>query len=189
MRSVAQISLAIFFCLAPLHAAPIEIEDIQGAAHRPLEQKEKSATVLIFILPDCPVANGYAPELRRIFETYSKSNVAFYLVHVDPDLKSADARKHAQDFGYTMPVLLDPKHELVKFTKATVTPEAAVLSPQGKLLYRGRIDDRVADYGKKRAEPTQRDLRDALDAILAGQPVKNPATKAIGCFIPELEKK
>jgi hypothetical protein len=53
------------------------------------------------------------------------------------------------------------------------------------VLYRGRIDDRVADFGKRRVEPTRRDLRLALDAILAGKPVPARRTKAVGCYIPE----
>jgi hypothetical protein len=60
-----------------------------------------------------------------------------------------------------------------------------VLSPSGDVLYRGRIDDRVADFGKRRVEPTRRDLRLALDAILAGKPVQARLTKAVGCYIPE----
>ena len=54
-----------------------------------------------------------------------------------------------------------------------------------RLLYRGRIDDRVADFGKRRVEPTRRDLRLALDDILAGKPVQTRLTKAVGCYIPE----
>jgi hypothetical protein len=53
----------------------------------------------------------------------------------------------------------------------------------GELLYRGRIDDGYAALGKKRAVVTEHDLRDALDAIAAGKPVKKAKTKAIGCLI------
>jgi hypothetical protein len=64
-----------------------------------------------------------------------------------------------------------------------VTPEAAVLSPDGKVRYLGRIDNRVADFGKARPQATERDVRDALDAVLAGKPVPHPVTKSIGCAI------
>jgi hypothetical protein len=62
-----------------------------------------------------------------------------------------------------------------------VTPEVAVLSPTGELLYLGRIDDRYNPQGKRRPEPTVRDLQLALDAVLAGKPVPTPRTKAFGC--------
>ena len=64
-----------------------------------------------------------------------------------------DGRPQGDDFR-GCPVLLDRKHELVKACGATVTPETAVLSPQGKLLYRGRIDDRFARWGQMR--PTEK---------------------------------
>jgi hypothetical protein len=68
----------------------------------------------------------------------------------------------------------------------TTTPEVAIVTPAGQIAYRGRIDDQYADLGKKRLAPTQRDLREALTSILAGQPVPRPRTVAIGCLIPEL---
>ena len=67
-------------------------------------------------------------------------------------------------------MLLDPKRDLIVAAGATVSPEAAIFSAKGALLYRGRIDDRAFAPGKHRAEPHERDLRAALDAILAGKP-------------------
>jgi hypothetical protein len=85
-----------------------------------------------------------------------------------------------------MPALLDPAHKVVRAAGATVTPEAAVISPSGTLLYRGRIDDLYLDFGKRRREPTKRDLREALDAILTGKKPALRTTNAVGCFIPEV---
>jgi hypothetical protein len=79
--------------------------------------------------------------------------------------------------------VLDPELKLAKLTGATVTPEACVLSPAGEILYRGRIDDRAVKLGTVRVEPTVRDLRLALDAVLAGKPVAEKFTRAIGCYI------
>jgi hypothetical protein len=67
-----------------------------------------------------------------------------------------------------------------------VSPEAALLTPSGEIVYRGRIDDRVADFGKRRVQPTRRDLRLALDAFLKGKPIPARRTKAIGCYIPDI---
>ena len=166
-----------------VNAGRLEIKDIQGTAHQ-LPGTSARATVFFFITSDCPISNRYAPEINRISADYAAKNIDFYLVHSDPDLTASAARQHAKEFGYRCPVLLDRAHALAKKTGATVTPEVAVLSPGGELLYRGRIDDWYANYGKFRREPTKRDLRLALDAILEGQPVSNPRTKSIGCFIP-----
>ena len=64
-----------------------------------------------------------------------------------------------------------------------VKPEVAVLSPKGDLLYRGRIDDLYADFGKRRTRPTSRELKDALETVLAGKPITVTRTEAIGCDI------
>ena len=159
--------------------------DTSGATIQPLKDSGQKATVLFFVMHECPVANGYAPEISRVISEYSTNGVRGYVVYVESDLTPRKARKHARDYGYKSGALLDPKHLLVKAAGATISPEAAVISPTGEVLYRGRIDDRVADFGKRRVEPTRRDLRLALDAILAGKPVPARLTKAIGCYIPE----
>jgi hypothetical protein len=106
------------------------------------------------------------------------------LVHADPAMTAEAARQHAQEYQLQPPVLLDPRHELVKLAGATKSPEAAVFSPTGELLYRGRIDDRYVGLGKRRTQATRHDLREALEAILADRPAP-PGGEAVGCFIPE----
>src|SRR5262249_38688129 len=140
------------------------------------------------LLPDCPISNAYAPEIKRICANYAPKKVATFIVHADPDVSAAAAKKHARDYGLPGPVLLDPAHVLVRRTGVTRAPEVAVLAPDGKIAYRGRIDDWYVDYGKRRAEPAQRDLRNALDAILAGKPVPRATTPALGCDLPEPKK-
>ena len=141
------------------------------------------AVVLLFIARDCPISNTYAPEVQRIVRRYAARRVAFRLVYADPGLSRADAAKHAREYGYTCPILMDPAHRWARRVGATVTPEAAVLAPDGRLLYRGRIDDKYVSWGKARFRTGKHDLRDALDAVLAGRPVPAPRTTAIGCFI------
>jgi hypothetical protein len=162
--------------------------DLDGRAHTPLAQPDKKATVFIFILPDCPISNAYAPEIKRICKDYESKKIAVFLIHADPDVTAEQAKKHAKEYGYTCPVLLDPTQVLVKRTGVTIAPEVAVLGSDGKALYRGRIDDWYVEVGKRRAEPTQRDLRNALDAILQGKAPPITLTKAIGCYLPEPKK-
>jgi len=166
-------------------AAAIIVKDVAGASVQPLADTGQKAIVLFFVMHECPVANGYAPEIVRIKSEYSAKGLRGFVVYVESDLTPEQARQHARDYGYKSGALLDPQHLLVRAAGATVSPEAAVLSPAGEVLYRGRIDDRVADFGKHRVEPTRRDLRLALDAILAGKPVRTRLTKAVGCYIPE----
>jgi len=140
----------------------------------------KDGAVLIFYWQDCPICNSYAPEINRICAAYT--NFAFYIVQVDPDLTQSGADKHAKDYLLRPAVLLDGKHRLAKRVGATITPEAVVFGKKKNVLYRGRIDNLYASLNQRRAVATEHDLRDALDAIAAGRPIKAqwPAT---GCLI------
>ena len=178
---------AVFLLAAcvPSGRQELSIADLEGRPCTPLLLAGSKANVVIFITNDCPIANAYAPEIQAIMRDYSPRGAAFFLVHVDPDLTSEKAKQHAADFGYQCRILLDPKHLLVKRLEADITPEAFVISPGG-VAYRGRIDDLFADLGKKRRQARNRDLRNALAAVLAGKPVPNSKTEAVGCYIPEL---
>jgi hypothetical protein len=163
--------------------------DLDGKEQTPLTVGSDKAHVLIFTTTDCPIANGYIPEINSIAKDLADSPVKLYEIQVDADLTVEEARKHAKEFGLKIPVLLDSKHELVKATEVTHTPEVAVVLQDGSIAYRGRIDDLYLARGKKRSEATQRDLRDALSAILKGDKVQNPRTEAVGCLIPDLPVK
>jgi hypothetical protein len=136
------------------------------------------------LTPDCPIANSYAPELRRICAAYEPRGIGFTLVYVDPDMNEESAQRHAREYGYTCAIRLDREQALARTLGATKVPEVVVVSPHGQVLYRGRIDDSYVELGKRRSEPTQRDLRNALDAILAGRPVPVAETPVVGCFMP-----
>lgn len=171
----------------PLGAADAKTEftDLNGQVHQPLATAAHKATVFIFTWQTCPVANAYAPEIERIYQDYKERGVALFVIQVDPELKPDPARKHAKEYGYTMPLLHDPQGILAKHTGATMTPEAVVLLPDGKRIYNGRLDNRQAALGKRRPKATVFDLRDTLDAVLAGKELKPRTTEVIGCYIPE----
>jgi hypothetical protein len=175
-------ALSALACLA-FTVDRVVAEDLHGHVHAPLAAE--ATTVLIFITVDCPIANAYAPEIKRIISAYSSKGVKFYIVQTDPQLRVAEAKKHAADYGYKVPVLLDRNHSLVKAAGARVTPEVAVYS-KGKQMYLGRIDDLYYGLGKRRAVVKSRDLRAVLDAVLAGRKPPKSAIPAVGCIIPKL---
>jgi hypothetical protein len=146
-----------------------------------------SANILFFITNDCPIANSYAPEIQRICADYASKGVACTLVYSDPTLDAAAIHKHFADYGYKPPIeaVSDAHHQLAHATGATITPEAVIVGKDGKVLYRGRIDNFYAALGKPRRFATEHDLRQALDEVLAGKPVTHPQTQAIGCYIPQ----
>jgi hypothetical protein len=162
---------------------PFSLTDTTGRVHTSAEWVSKRAVALIFVSTDCPLSNRYVPELKRIESVYGPRGVAFYAVQGDATITADEVRRHAKEFAYTFPYLLDPSESLAAYTGATVTPQVAVLSPRGDLLYLGRIDNRLEDFGQERVQVTQFDLKEALDAVLAGKPVPHARTKALGCAI------
>ena len=159
------------------------LRDTVGATHTQAEWAAQKAVVLYFVTIDCPVANGYVPEMNRIHDAYASRGVAFYAVQAEPSVAEPAVARYAKEYRYSFPLLLDPTQILVRHTGATITPQVAVLSPQGNLLYLGPVDNRVEDFGKQRPQATQTYLRAALDATLAGKPVAVPSHKSIGCAI------
>jgi peroxiredoxin len=177
------LSLAPVLANGPAAIPQFSLADTDGHIHTPAEWAGKHAVVLLFVSTDCPLSNRYVPELNRIQGSYASRGVAFYAVQGDATIPAADVKKHVQEFAYVFPYLLDPAESLAEFAGAATTPEAAVLSARGELLYLGRIDNRLQGYGQERVKVTEFDLRETLDAVLAGKPVPNPRTKALGCAI------
>jgi thiol-disulfide isomerase/thioredoxin len=160
--------------------------DLAGKPVQLFDANHSKPTVLIFVRTDCPISNRYAPELIRLYKEFS-ARAVFYLVYADPANTAGVIHQHMADYGYTFGALRDPGHELVKLAKARVTPEAAVFSASGQLLYHGRIDNRYVDFGKSMPQPTRRDLEEALRSVLAGKPAQVASTPAIGCFLADVQ--
>ncbi len=185
----------VFLLSASTFAAPPELAvqrisfdslslvDIDGKVHHPFEHQKQKALVLVFISTDCPIANYYHPTLRKLDERWDDAEVQMLYLHCDSDVTVAQARKHAKEFGITVPVILDKGQAVARKVHAEKTPEAVVITREGVIAYRGRIDNTYARYGKKRPRPTQNDLADAVQSVLAGEPVKHRETESVGCYI------
>ena len=168
-------------------AAPqFRLLDTTGAVHSFGEWRGHQAVVLFFVATDCPVANSYVPEMNRIHEAYARRGVLFFAVQTDTSVSDAAVTTYAKQYRYGFPMLLDPRQNLVRMANATIVPQAAIFSADGTRLYLGRIDNRVEDFGKQRYQATVADLREALDAVLAGKQPAHPTTKSIGCAITRL---
>ncbi len=145
------------------------------------------ARVLLFVRTDCPITNRYAPELQRISAEFKDRGVEFWLVYPDASETAQHIDEQMKEYHFPGTPLRDPRHELVKRAHATVAPEAAVFDGSGRLLYHGRIDDRWVDIGKSRPVAQTHDLEDAIAAVLAGKPVAQPETRAVGCSLADIE--
>ncbi|HEX4997742.1 MAG TPA: hypothetical protein VFY29_05930 [Terriglobia bacterium] len=179
------ISAAVFlFWPGSGNAHPLR--DIDGVLHGSLEKAKTEFTALFFLGTTCPISRQYAPEIMRICDDFRSNGVDCYLVFPESGLTTEDLKNHLQEFGYTLPAVMDTRHELATAAGATVTPEAAVFSRSGSLLYRGRINDLWIELGQQRREAHTHDLRDALAALAAHRNVPEPRTPAVGCYIEGL---
>jgi hypothetical protein len=123
--------------------------------------------------------------VKRLHDQFAPQQVAFWMVYPNPAESPAAIQKHLEAFSYPVHALRDPSHELVKLAKAVVTPEAAVFDRTRALVYHGRIDDRYVSIGVERPVASRHDLAEALTAAVAGQPVREPVTQAVGCYIAD----
>lgn len=162
---------------------PLVFPGADGREHSPLKlPADKKGAVLFFVSPYCPTANTFIKEMNRIAEVHA-GTFSFHLVHSDMDLKLTDVLQHTEMNQIKAPVLMDPEQKLAKLTGARITPEAVVLSGDGRTLYKGRINDLYLGPTKRQRKATTRDLEDALEAIRDGKPVPAPMIEAVGCKI------
>jgi len=164
-----------------------ELLDLDGRAITLPQAPQDQLVVAIFTRTDCPISNRYAPEVRALCERFELQGVAFYLVYVDPRETSDSIRAHLAEYEYPCAALRDPQHALVAATGATVTPEAVVIDRDGQIKYRGRISDQHVALGTSRSWASRHDLAEAIEATLAGRPVAEPVTKAVGCYIEDVK--
>jgi peroxiredoxin len=96
---------------------------------------------------------------------------------------ASEVAEHAQKKGFIFPVLKDEGNRVADLYDAKVTPEVFVLDSNFVLRYHGRIDD-----SQNPQRVSQRDLKNALDAILEGKQPPVQQTRAFGCTIKRVQK-
>ena len=167
--------------LAPTFSLP----DAEGKTHSLGEPADSPATLVMFICNHCPFVKHIAAELKAIGDDYASRGVAIYAIN------SNDANTHPGDSparmleeiamrGYTFPYLVDADQSVAKAYQAACTPDFYVFGSDRKLVYRGQLDGSRPGNG---IPVDGRDLRAALDAVLAGDAVSEEQTPSVGCNI------
>jgi hypothetical protein len=177
-----------FVALRPAEAqgSGKDLVDLEGRAVNPFQHANGKIVVFLFVRTDCPISNRYAPTIQALSAQYKKS-AEFFLVYPVRSETSEQIRNHIMEFGYKLRPLRDPDGELVKVAQTKVTPEGAVFTADGRLLYHGRIDDWYAEFGRSRTAPSTHELSAAVEAAVAGKPVAVATMPAVGCFLPDLK--
>ena len=162
--------------LAPRGVGQREVAD--GRAHSLASLKGKSGTLILFIATKCPVSNAYNARMQKLADDYRARGVNVVGINSNSTEPAAEVKQHAAANGLNFTILKDPGNQIADRYDAQVTPEAYLLDASGKLVYRGRIDNSRFGY-----LITATELRDAIEATLAGRAVEKTEVKAFGCSI------
>lgn len=166
---------------APAFALP----DTEGYLVSLDDQPDAKAYLVVFMCNHCPFVQMLREELAALGRDAQKRD--FMMVGIN----SNNAEKYPADspelmqvevamYGYVFPYLVDADQSVAKAFHAACTPDFFLFDADQRLVYRGQLDDARPGNGKP---VTGKDLRTALDAVLAGTPVPEPQTPSMGCNI------
>ncbi|NJK61749.1 MAG: thioredoxin family protein [Synechococcaceae cyanobacterium SM2_3_1] len=146
---------------------------------------DKPALLVMFICRHCPYVKHVQTELARLGEDYLSKNVGIVAISANdaekyPDDAPASLKEMAQELGFNFPLCFDPTQEVAKIYTAACTPDFFLFDADRKLVYRGQLDDSRPSTD---TPVTGKDLRAALDTVLAGQAVSEEQKPSIGCNI------
>jgi peroxiredoxin len=158
--------------------ADFTLPDASGAAHTLASLHGSKGTVLIFIATQCPVSNGYNERMEKLAQDFKARGINVIGINANSTEPAADVKDHAAKNNLTFTILKDNGNKVADLLGATRTPEAYFLDAGSKLLYHGRIDN-----SRDITQVNSSELRDALEATLAGKPVPKATANAFGCSI------
>ena len=145
--------------------------------------QENEFSVLLFLSPECPLCQNYSVKFSEIIEEYNNESIGFYGVLSGKYYTREEMNEFLKKYELDLPIIEDPAFNLANHYGATITPEAVLISPSGKDLYQGAIDNWAISLGQKRIKTTEFYLNDALPASLQGKEIDPSRTKPIGCYI------
>jgi peroxiredoxin len=147
--------------------------------------KDKSALLVLFICNHCPYVKHVRTGLAELGRDYAPRGVAIVGINSNdvanyPDDSPAKMKEEARSARYAFPYLYDESQAVAKAYHAACTPDIYLFDKDRKLVYRGQFDDSRPGNG---IPVTGKDLRAALDAVLAGKPVSPNQKASVGCNI------
>ncbi|MGH3650494.1 MAG: thioredoxin family protein [Acidimicrobiia bacterium] len=145
----------------------------------------KTGVLVMFICNHCPYVKHVRDELARIGTDYADSGIGIVAissndVSVYPGDSPEAMKAEAENVGYVFPYLYDEDQTAAAAYAAMCTPDFFLFGPDRKLVYRGRLDESRPDSG---VPVTGKELRAAMDAVLAGEAVSDEQYPSMGCSI------
>jgi len=162
----------------------LELADISGKNITLANAKGDAGTLVVFSCNTCPWVIRWEDRYVSLANTYAQKGIGMIAVNSNAarfggEDSLEEMLEHAKNKGYNFPYAQDPESELASAFGATKTPHIYLFNGDDKLVYRGAIDDN-AKNAKKVDVPF---LANAIDALLAGNPINPQTTKALGCSI------
>ncbi|MHB1557454.1 MAG: redoxin domain-containing protein [Isosphaeraceae bacterium] len=144
----------------------LDLPDLAGRVHTAADWAGRPAAVLTFLGPDCPVSRDCAAALDTLAREFEARGILFLAIDPTPEMTPEVAAKSWAGRTPAFPVLLDGRHRVVRQAGVEATPTAVVVLPDGQVIYRGPIDDRIGTDGQRRSATAGPLLRATLEAIL-----------------------
>ena len=166
-------------------APDFKLPDTNGRTVSPADFKDAPALLVIFMCNHCPYVVHLRAGLAQLARDYLPKRVAIVGINANdvanyPEDSPARMKEEVKSAGYSFPYLYDETQAVAKVYRAACTPDLFLFDRYRKLVYRGQFDDSRPGNG---VPVTGRDLRAALDAVLAGKPVSPNQKASMGCNI------
>ena len=161
--------------------ADVKMKNTDGKMLSLNDIKGEKGTLVIFSSYHCPFVVGWQDVMVELGNTYMKKGIGVVFINSNDPAVAGDTFEKMQAMakkeGYEFPFVVDATSGVAKNFDAKKTPDVFLFNAEGKLVYQGA----VGDGGRKPSGDIW--LKDALDALLAGEPIDPAQTKAVGCSI------
>ncbi|HMW00238.1 MAG TPA: thioredoxin family protein [Acidobacteriota bacterium] len=146
---------------------------------------DQKALLVMFICQHCPYVKHVQSELAHLGHDYAGKGLGIVAISSNdvvnyPDDAPENLKAQAVALGFTFPYCYDETQEVARAFSAACTPDFFLFDESRQLVYRGQLDESRPGNGKPL---NGKDLRAAIDAALAGQPVPEEQTPSLGCNI------
>jgi len=147
--------------------------------------KSPLGTVIVFICNHCPYVKHILPKLLEASKAYQKQNIQFIAINSNdainyPDDSPENMQKLAHIWNFTFPYLFDESQDIARAYQAECTPDFYLFDKDLRCVYRGRFDDATP---KNNIPVTGKDLCQAIDDLIANNPIHSQQYSSIGCGI------
>ena len=162
--------------------------DHKGDAHDLYYHKNASAIVIMVQGNGCPIVRNALTDYKALRDQFADAGTQFFMLNSNLQDRRETIAAEAEKYGIDMPMLHDETQLIGESLDLIRTGEILVIDPKTwEIAYRGPINDRQV-YERQKNEASEHFAADAIDAVLAGEPVAVAKRDAIGCLINFAQK-